>query len=623
MKNRRRASSPAFYWGTRRVSEESSPVDELRGRLSFAEHCLETLRADNRTAEERMSLLNRRLDESASSLAQARLERDFARRMRDEAETALRRAAADLEETSSKLSSLEARHTELARKYADLVRENSSLKHRLKIRDGQESPFGDAGSPSCGRPFKANSPKESQDRKGGARKGHAGHGRRSFAGRGDADALHEVCLDLSSHAPCCGDMRLKQIGVRRREYDRYIPARTEHVTAMLGVFKCKACGKVIYARPDDVLRRMSYSNTFLAAAAVKFYMQGHAAGDVQRELGMKEGAFFSLMDTVADKLEPAFEEIRLETARQLNVHVDETSWWIDGVKGYAWTFCNRNVQLLLFPGTRSSSVPAEIFGYAAGKAPAGAIPAPASAPEPASSQGPEETEAGSAPHRNAPLDECRKYAEKTIVSSDRFSGYSPLDVRHQYCFEHLKRDLKKLLDYSAGNDEVKRFHDALLPLLAESMRLCSNAGMSDEAYYEKAREIREKIRTCIFAEAKDNGVRGYQDIWRSKWDSLFAWVDDRRIKCENNAAERSIRPTVIARKISMGSQGKNGARNREIITSVLATVKNRGGDPYRWLVEVLDSLARAPDTDVAAALPEVDQTLRKKRRISGEDSRPA
>ena len=130
-------------------------------------------------------------------------------------------------------------------------------------------------------------------------------------------------------------MALSQIGERVREYDRYIPARTEPVVSRLGIFKCRACGKVVYARPADVLKRMSYSNTFLAAGAVRHYVHGHTAGDVERELGVGEGAFFSMMDTVAARLLPAFEEIRLETARQFNVHVDETSWWTDGVKGYS------------------------------------------------------------------------------------------------------------------------------------------------------------------------------------------------------------------------------------------------------------------------------------------------
>lgn len=614
MRKRPRKLSPTYYWGTSHVPEEPDATRELQERLVFAERCLETLRADNRAEEERLSVLLRQLDVRGAELDMARRERDAARRERDEAEAAFAAVKAALRRSEESGAGLKAELEELRLKHADLVRENSSLRRRLKAREGSESPFGDAGGPSTSRPFKKNSTPESQGRKGGAGKGHAGHGRRSFAEGGEAK--HEECLDVPPRAHCCEDMRLTQVGERRREYDRYVPARTEHVVARIGVFKCAACGKVIYARPGDVLKRMSYSNSFLAAGAVKFYVQGHTAGDVERELGVGEGAFFSMMDTVADRLLPAFEEIRLETARQSSVNVDETTWWTDGVKGYSWIFSNGNVALHLFPGTRSSSVPAEFFGYAAGKG----MPGTSAAPSPTDGG---EDGMGEPSAKRTPLEECRAHEGKTVVTSDRYSGYSPLDVRHQYCFEHLKRDLKRLLDDSPGNDEVRRFHDALRPLLAESMGLCADKAMPDREYYRKAQELKEKIRKIVFAEARDHGVQEYQNIWREKWTSLFAWVEDRRIRCDNNAAERAIRPTVIARKISMGSQGARGVRNREIITSVLMTVKIRGDDPYQWLVNLLDALARNPETDVAGALPEPDVTLRKKRLPHDTPSLPA
>ena len=631
MSGRTRMQSAGFRFGVR-ASASAAEAEDLKERLAFSERCLATLRADSRAAAERIAGLCRQLDTRSSELALARQERDEARRERDAAVASLALAMADLREARAKADALGVEHAELQRRQADLVRENSALKHRLNVREGTESPFGKAGGPSTDRPFKSNSPQENQERRGGAKPGHEGHGRHPFREGDGATARHEDCLDVSGRPPCCGEMRLAKIGERRREYDRYIPARTEHVVAIIGVFRCDSCGRVIYARPGDVLRRMSHSNSFLAAGAVKFYVQGHTSGDVARELGVGVGTFFSMMDTVADRLLPAFEETRLEAARQSNVHMDETTWWTDGVKGYAWVIWNANVSLHLFPGTRSSSVPAEFFGYADGRRPAGVVASPGTdedGEDAVHGEGREVTagsrplpgDGAAAPPRRTPLEEYRDHEGKTIVNSDRYGGYSPLDVRHQYCFEHLKRDLKKLLDYSPGNDEVRRFHDALRPLLAESMRLCADTAIPDGEYYRKAQGHRARIREIVFAEARDSGVQGYQNIWREKWDSLFEWVGDRRVKCDNNAAERAVRPTVIARKISMGSQGAGGVRNREIITSVLMTVKVRGEDPYRWLVGLLDAMAREPATDAAGALPRPDVTLRRRRR--GSDTAPA
>jgi hypothetical protein len=59
-------------------------------------------------------------------------------------------------------------------------------------------------------------------------------------------------------------------------------------------------------------------------------------------------------------------------------------------------------------------------------------------------------------------------------------------------------------------------------------------------------------------------------------------------------AERRLRPLVIARKISFGSQSDAGARTREILMSVLQTLRLRTDDPPSALKSCLDHLAFHP-----------------------------
>jgi hypothetical protein len=78
---------------------------------------------------------------------------------------------------------------------------------------------------------------------------------------------------------------------------------------------------------------------------------------------------------------------------------------------------------------------------------------------------------------------------------------------------------------------------------------------------------------------------------RANVDRLYHWADDRRVPAENNLAERDLRPTVIARKVSFGSQSDAGAHTRGILMSVLHTLKKRGRDVVAHLKGVLDRLA--------------------------------
>ena len=56
---------------------------------------------------------------------------------------------------------------------------------------------------------------------------------------------------------------------------------------------------------------------------------------------------------------------------------------------------------------------------------------------------------------------------------------------------------------------------------------------------------------------------------------LYHWVDDCRVPTHNNRSEREVRPTVIARKVSFGSQSAQGAKTCSVWMSILHTAKKR------------------------------------------------
>ena len=63
---------------------------------------------------------------------------------------------------------------------------------------------------------------------------------------------------------------------------------------------------------------------------------------------------------------------------------------------------------------------------------------------------------------------------------------------------------------------------------------------------------------------------------------------NRAIPADNNRAERELRPLVIARKISFGSQSEAGARTREVLMSVLHTLRKHTDDVTAAFQRVLD-----------------------------------
>lgn len=66
---------------------------------------------------------------------------------------------------------------------------------------------------------------------------------------------------------------------------------------------------------------------------------------------------------------------------------------------------------------------------------------------------------------------------------------------------------------------------------------------------------------------------------------------------DNNLAERDLRPSVIARKVSFGSVTDAGAMVKSTLTTVAATVKKQGGNVAGRIKKALDILARHPEAD--------------------------
>ena len=116
-------------------------------------------------------------------------------------------------------------------------------------------------------------------------------------------------------------------------------------------------------------------------------------------------------------------------------------------------------------------------------------------------------------------------------------------------------------------------------------------------------------------------VRKYQEIFLNNEQSLFRWAEDPAVPAENNAAERAVRPRAVARKVSHGSQGEGGLRTREVLGSVLLTLRLRHGrNAWKVLVAALDKLAADPKTDIVRELfPEYDPV----KDGAAKDARPA
>jgi transposase len=99
--------------------------------------------------------------------------------------------------------------------------------------------------------------------------------------------------------------------------------------------------------------------------------------------------------------------------------------------------------------------------------------------------------------------------------------------------------------------------------------------LSDPECCRQAAALKAQITASMEAPSQHLGIRRLQEILQAHGDRLYQWGEDRRIAAENNLAERDLRPTVMARKVSFGAQSDAGAQTRGVLMSGLHTRKKR------------------------------------------------
>ena len=83
---------------------------------------------------------------------------------------------------------------------------------------------------------------------------------------------------------------------------------------------------------------------------------------------------------------------------------------------------------------------------------------------------------------------------------------------------------------------------------------------------------------------------------------LFTFVEYPDVPSENNAAERAVRPCVIARKVSGGTRSSRGSETKMVLMSLFATWQAQGMDILQTCQRMLTFPTTQPH--IAIQLPQ-------------------
>ena len=184
-----------------------------------------------------------------------------------------------------------------------------------------------------------------------------------------------------------------------------------------------------------------------------------------------------------------------------------------------------------------------------------------------------------------------------IVVSDRWNGYSHLDPnQRQVCWSHIQRDFRRHAD---GLAEQKTFGEQGLKLTG---RVFAAWRAYQHEHHDRDRLTRQvaPIQTELRALLQDASPKSQRTRWHRRfannllkvWPALWTFTTIDGVEPTNNPAERALRAPVIHRKVSLGTQSRDGERFAERALSAAATCRLQRRSLFTYLSDLITAHTR-------------------------------
>ena len=330
---------------------------------------------------------------------------------------------------------------------------------------------------------------------------------------------------------------------------------------------CPACGATTRAPWPDGVPRRTYGPRVQATVALctgAYRLSKRTTQQALEEIfgiPMSVATVSQLEQATTAVLVAPVEEARTYVHEQAVAHLDETSWRQGDKRGWLWVAVTSWVTVFLVRLSRGGDRARELLG---------------------------ETFAG-------------------ILVTDRYSAYNWYPVRwRQLCWAHLLRDFEAMRGRGGRSEEIG---DALL---AQAHQMFAWWHRVREGTLKRStfrsymtplrREVERLLEKGSWCDVPTTAGT-WRDILKRR-EALWTFVQVVGVEPTNNAAERAIRPGVLWRKGSSGTQSEAGSRFVESMLPVVSTLKQQQRNILAYLTTACEAAlhgAAAPSLLPASA----------------------
>src|SRR5438128_2544050 len=455
---------------------------------------------------------------------------------------------------------LEARVATLEAMVQALQEQNRALQEQLNQTSRNSSRPPSSDPPQSERPRRPRSP-----RRRGGQPGHPGHPRTLIPVE-EVDEVVDIKPEqcLHCHAPLSGDdptpWRHQVI-----EIPPIKPVVTEYQWHQL---VCPECGETTRAPWPAGVPSGTYGPRGQATVALytgAYRLSKRTTQHVMDEVfgvPMSVGTIGPLERATTEVLAAPVEEARTYVHAQEVAHLDETSWRQGDKRAWLWVAVTSWVTVCVVRLSRGGQVARELLGERFGG----------------------------------------------ILVTDRYSAYNWYPVRwRQLCWAHLLRDFAAMRDRGGGSAEIG---DALLAQAHQMFawwHRVREGTLQRSTFRSYMTPLRREVERLLEAGSRcgvPKTAGTCRDILKRR-QALWTFVQVAGVEPTNNTAERSIRPGVLWRKGSFGTQSAEGSRFVENMMTVVTTLKQQQRNVLEYLTAACEAALRGEAAP--SLLPASDQ----------------
>jgi transposase len=389
-------------------------------------------------------------------------------------------------------------------------------------------------------PFRKGPPKPDPKRPGRkAGDQHGKHGHRPPPPPDRIDEAHEALLpEACPH--CQGVLVETEVA---QQFQAEIPRQPIRRQFNVHIGHCRRCGRRAQGRhplqtSDALGAAASQVGPDAQAAVVELNKRAGLShgkvADVMGRLfgvGLTPGASAQIVLRAAERLEPAYEEIRQATRDAERLAADETGWRLGGRPAWLHAWVSERATCYQVDRRRSADALEEVIG----------------------------------------IDWEGVLVHDGFASYDRFT-----EAFHQQCVAHLLRRAREML--GAATRGAVRFPRQVIELFTGAVHLRNEylKGRVPAAEWGRARDEYELRLLPLLSGRRAGANETLANHIRNHFASWFTFLTDASVPATSWEAEQAIRPAVVNRKVWGGNRTEAGARAQGVLTSVLQTCAKQG-----------------------------------------------